>query len=152
MRPKSGKGNWSSKFKFKGKLGLPTTFIFCSFFFLAGFYGSSLLSQDVGGGGGRLRVRARLLETEYTSMPYGETGDDSLTSIPFQNGSNTDGTYDFRECVGLKVKPRKGDGLLFYSLLPNGTIDPLALHGSCPVIEGEKWVATKWIRDQEQED
>lgn len=34
-----------------------------------------------------------------------------------------DGNYDFRECVGLKVKPRKGDGLLFYSLLPNGTID-----------------------------
>jgi hypothetical protein len=23
-----------------------------------------------------------------------------------------------------------------------------SLHGSCPVIKGEKWVATKWIRDQ----
>lgn len=23
-----------------------------------------------------------------------------------------------------------------------------SLHGSCPVIRGEKWVATKWIRDQ----
>ncbi|KAM0970840.1 hypothetical protein ACFX13_019116 [Malus domestica] len=82
MRPKSGKGNWSSKFKFKGILGLPTTLIFCSFFFLAGFFGSSLLSQHVSGGGNRLR--ARLLETEYNSMPYGKTGDDSLTSIPFQ--------------------------------------------------------------------
>lgn len=27
-----------------------------------------------------------------------------------------------------------------------------SLHGSCPVIKGQKWVATKWIRDQEQED
>nr|DAD41450.1 TPA_asm: hypothetical protein HUJ06_015773 [Nelumbo nucifera] len=27
-----------------------------------------------------------------------------------------------------------------------------SLHGSCPVIKGEKWVATKWIRDQEQDD
>ena len=26
-----------------------------------------------------------------------------------------------------------------------------SLHGSCPVSKGEKWVATKWIRDQEQE-
>lgn len=74
------------------------------------------------------------------------------TVFPFENGINMDGTYDFQQCVGLKVKPRQGDGLLFYSLLPNGTIDPTSLHGSCPVIKGEKWVATKWIRDQVQDD
>ncbi|KAK4766787.1 hypothetical protein SAY87_008429 [Trapa incisa] len=74
------------------------------------------------------------------------------TMFPFENGSNMDGSYDFRQCVGLKVKPRRGDGLLFYSLFPNGTIDPTSLHGSCPVISGEKWVATKWIRDQEQDE
>ncbi|KAL2602313.1 hypothetical protein AAZV13_10G219600 [Glycine max] len=49
-----------------------------------------------------------------------------------------------------EVKPRQGDGLLFYSLLPNGKIDKTSLHGSCPVIKGEKWVATKWIDDREQ--
>lgn len=27
-----------------------------------------------------------------------------------------------------------------------------SLHGSCAVIKGEKWVATKWIRDQEQDE
>ena len=31
--------------------------------------------------------------------------------------------YDYRQCVGLKIKPRRGDGLLFYSLFLNGTID-----------------------------
>ena len=44
------------------------------------------------------------------------------------------------------MKPSKGDALLFFSLLPNATTDPLSLHGSCPVIQGEKWSATKWIR------
>lgn len=39
----------------------------------------------------------------------------------------------------------KGDALLFFSLHPDATTDPLSLHGSCPVIEGEKWSATKWI-------
>lgn len=39
----------------------------------------------------------------------------------------------------------KGDALLFYSLHPDATTDSLSLHGSCPVIEGEKWSATKWI-------
>ncbi|PPS19108.1 hypothetical protein GOBAR_AA01418 [Gossypium barbadense] len=68
-----------------------------------------------------------------------------------RNGMSVEG-YDYRQCVGLKVKPRRGDGLLFYSLFLNGTIDPTSLHGSCPVIKGEKWVATKWIRDQQQFD
>ncbi|XP_051127052.1 probable prolyl 4-hydroxylase 9 [Andrographis paniculata] len=74
------------------------------------------------------------------------------TMFPFEDGQNMDTNYDFRKCIGLKVKPRKGDGLLFYSLTPNGTIDPTSLHGSCQVIRGEKWVATKWIRDQDQTD
>ncbi|KDP32045.1 hypothetical protein JCGZ_12506 [Jatropha curcas] len=71
------------------------------------------------------------------------------TMFPFENGFDVDESYDFQKCTGLRVKPRKGDGLLFYSLFPNNTIDPTSLHGSCPVIKGEKWVVTKWIRDQE---
>ncbi|CAI0472080.1 unnamed protein product [Linum tenue] len=68
------------------------------------------------------------------------------TMFPYEDGLKVPG-YDYKQCVGLKVKPRQGDGLLFYSVLPNGTIDKMSLHGSCPVIKGEKWVATKWIRD-----
>ncbi|CAN0906631.1 Probable prolyl 4-hydroxylase 9 [Linum grandiflorum] len=69
------------------------------------------------------------------------------TMFPYENGTKIPG-YDYKQCVGLKVKPRQGDGLLFYNVFPNGTIDKISLHGSCPVIKGEKWVATKWIRDQ----
>ncbi|XP_072980210.1 probable prolyl 4-hydroxylase 4 [Typha angustifolia] len=47
---------------------------------------------------------------------------------------------------GIAVKPRKGDALLFFSLHPDATTDPKSLHAGCPVIEGEKWSATKWIR------
>ncbi|MFS7973768.1 putative procollagen-proline 4-dioxygenase [Helianthus anomalus] len=67
-----------------------------------------------------------------------------------QNDESMSSTYDVEKCNGLKVKPRKGDGLLFYSLYPNGTIDPTSLHGGCAVIKGQKWVATKWIRNQEE--
>lgn len=57
---------------------------------------------------------------------------------------------DYKSCAeGLKVKPLKaGDALLFYSVNPEGTFDKHALHGGCPVHEGTKWVATKWIRDK----
>ncbi|GJN20595.1 hypothetical protein PR202_gb07990 [Eleusine coracana subsp. coracana] len=43
------------------------------------------------------------------------------------------------------VKPVKGDALLFFSLHPDATTDSDSLHGSCPVIAGQKWSATKWI-------
>lgn len=44
-----------------------------------------------------------------------------------QNGLPMDLNYDYQKCVGLKIKPRRGDGLLFYSLFPNGTIDVVSV-------------------------
>eukprot|EP00270_Netrium_digitus_P011014 TRINITY_DN3468_c0_g1_i1.p1 TRINITY_DN3468_c0_g1~~TRINITY_DN3468_c0_g1_i1.p1 ORF type:complete len:325 (+),score=62.34 TRINITY_DN3468_c0_g1_i1:88-1062(+) len=48
---------------------------------------------------------------------------------------------------GVAVKPKKGDALLFFSMKPDATPDPSSLHAGCPVIEGEKWSATKWIHE-----
>lgn len=45
----------------------------------------------------------------------------------------------------MAVKTKKGDALLFFSLHLDANPDTRSLHGSCPVIEGEKWSATKWI-------
>ncbi|KAL8545877.1 hypothetical protein ACS0TY_005843 [Phlomoides rotata] len=68
------------------------------------------------------------------------------TVFPEANDRQVKGD-DWSDCAkqGKAVKPRKGDALLFFSLHPNATTDPSSLHGSCPVIEGEKWAATKWI-------
>ena len=56
---------------------------------------------------------------------------------------------DYKSCDGgLHVQPRAGDALLFWNVHPNATFDKYALHGGCPVKLGEKWVATKWIRDK----
>jgi prolyl 4-hydroxylase len=52
----------------------------------------------------------------------------------------------FSECAmdGLAVKAEKGDAVLFWSLTTAGTLDKGSLHGSCPVISGIKYAATKW--------
>lgn len=47
-----------------------------------------------------------------------------------------------------KYKPRLGDAVLFYSLDPDNSINPRALHGGCPVIKGNKWVITKWLHNR----
>jgi len=45
----------------------------------------------------------------------------------------------------LAVTPKKGDAILFYSQLPDGTIDKNSLHGGCPVLSGTKWAANLWV-------
>ncbi|KAJ8427633.1 hypothetical protein Cgig2_010895 [Carnegiea gigantea] len=78
-----GRGHWSSG----QKLGLPVVVVLCLFFFFVGFFGSTLISQDSSTG----RLRPRLLESTnvdenggFDPLPSGESGDDSITSIPFQ--------------------------------------------------------------------
>ncbi|KAL5705407.1 procollagen-proline 4-dioxygenase [Ranunculus cassubicifolius] len=72
----------------KKKLSLPIVLLFCSAFFLAGFYGSMLLSQDIA----RIRPRSRLLHVDdhdddqmetqqHESITSGDTGDDLIASI-----------------------------------------------------------------------
>ena len=52
---------------------------------------------------------------------------------------------DCGEGAGLKVEPRKGTAIVFYSLTFGGHLDPYSLHGGCPVKEGVKWSANKWV-------
>ncbi|KAK9827628.1 hypothetical protein WJX81_000570 [Elliptochloris bilobata] len=70
------------------------------------------------------------------------------TVFPNSAAKPHEGNASFSTCAqrGVAFKPKKGDALLFYSLLPNGKLDPLSLHGGCPVIRGNKWSATKWMR------
>ncbi|KAL2506320.1 Prolyl 4-hydroxylase 1 [Abeliophyllum distichum] len=49
---------------------------------------------------------------------------------------------------GLSVKPNKGDAVLFWSMGLDGQSDPSSIHGGCEVLSGEKWSATKWMRQR----
>jgi len=49
--------------------------------------------------------------------------------------------------LGLNVTPLRGQALYFGYNRPHP--DSLSLHGGSPVLDGEKWVATKWLRERE---
>ncbi|KAI3594933.1 hypothetical protein D9X30_0250 [Cupriavidus sp. U2] len=50
--------------------------------------------------------------------------------------------------LGLEVAPVKGNAVLFHYKQPDGTLDDRTLHAGLPVESGEKWIATKWLREQ----
>lgn len=51
--------------------------------------------------------------------------------------------------VGVSVTPKKGSAVFFHYGNSQGQVDRLSLHSSIPVVDGEKWVATKWLRESE---
>lgn len=49
--------------------------------------------------------------------------------------------------IGLEVMPQRGHAVFFSYDQPHAST--LTLHGGAPVLAGEKWVATKWLREHE---
>lgn len=61
-------------------------------------------------------------------------------------GEETQGP--FSDCAkGLVAfKPKRGDALLFYDVTPEYKLaDLYSMHTGCPVVEGIKWNAVKWV-------
>lgn len=48
----------------------------------------------------------------------------------------------------FSVSPRKGTAVYFEYFYSDQMLNDLTLHGGAPVVEGEKWVATQWMRKQ----
>jgi prolyl 4-hydroxylase len=66
------------------------------------------------------------------------------TLITYLNTPTKGGGTTFPD-VGVEVAPIKGNAVFFsYDRAHPST---KTLHGGAPVVEGEKWVATKWVRE-----
>lgn len=49
--------------------------------------------------------------------------------------------------IGVQVAPRRGNAVFFN--YPQAHPASRTLHGGEPVVKGEKWIATKWLRERE---
>jgi prolyl 4-hydroxylase len=67
------------------------------------------------------------------------------TLVMYLNDVDAGGSTVFPE-IGLDVLPRKGNAIFFSYADPAGELDRRSLHGGSPVVAGEKWIATKWLR------
>ena len=68
-----------------------------------------------------------------------------LTFLVYLNDDYEDGETTF-PAIGLKVRARAGDGLLFRNATPDGRLDPRSIHAGLPVTSGVKHLASRWIR------
>jgi prolyl 4-hydroxylase len=68
------------------------------------------------------------------------------TLVMYLNEPTRGGGTTFPD-VGLEVAPVRGNAVFFSYDRPHPSTR--TLHGGAPVIEGEKWVATKWLRERE---
>lgn len=67
------------------------------------------------------------------------------TVVMYLNEPVRGGSTTFPD-IGLEVAPVRGNAVFFSYNRPHpGT---MSLHGGAPVLEGEKWVATKWMRER----
>jgi prolyl 4-hydroxylase len=70
-----------------------------------------------------------------------------MTALVYLNDDYEGGETEFTK-IGLKVKGRRGDLLVFGSEGPNGKLDPLSEHAGLPVTRGTKYLASRWIRER----
>ncbi|CAG2141423.1 2OG-Fe(II) oxygenase [Cupriavidus plantarum] len=68
------------------------------------------------------------------------------TLVIYLNSPPAGGATAFPK-LGLEVAPVKGNAVFFSYQLPDGGLDDRTLHAGLPVESGEKWIATKWLRE-----
>lgn len=69
------------------------------------------------------------------------------TLIMYLNDVEAGGSTVFPD-IGLDVLPRRGNAVFFAYSDEEGRLDARTLHGGSPVAAGEKWIATKWLRQR----
>ncbi len=69
------------------------------------------------------------------------------TIITYLNDVEAGGETIFPLC-GWSITPHRGHSLYFESCNLEGEVAPQSLHAGNPVTRGEKWIATKWMRER----
>jgi hypothetical protein len=78
---------------------------------------------------------------------FAEGGQRALTFLLSLNDDYEGGETEF-PVLGERWKGRKGSALFFWSVEPDGKLDPLTLHAGLPPTRGEKWMLSQWIRNR----
>ena len=85
--------------------------------------------------------------TQPTAGSGTGAGNRAATTVVYLNDVSEGGETDFPE-LGQRVRPQAGYAASWRNLHRSGIRDPRSLHTGMPVIAGEKWLSTLWIRER----
>lgn len=74
-------------------------------------------------------------------------GQRTWTAMAFLNAPEEGGHTAFPE-VGVKIAPRAGNVLIWNNMDADGLPNPASLHQGMPVLNGVKYIITKWHRER----
>jgi prolyl 4-hydroxylase len=80
------------------------------------------------------------------SAPHLSQGGQRVATLVMYLNDVIDGGETFFPEVGLSIIPKRGSATYFAYCNSLGQVDPATLHSGAPVVSGEKWIATKWMR------
>ena len=81
-----------------------------------------------------------MIEVDQHAADIGSAQADFLSSIEAELPS-----------LGVTVRPKKGRAVLWWNKAEDGEVDWRSRHIGCPVVEGEKWGAVRWIHHRPME-
>lgn len=92
-------------------------------------------------------------KTHYDYLPENQVKDETggqrvSTFILYLNDVENGGATYFPK-INYSVYPQKGRIVYFEYLNDKNQLNPLTLHSSVPVLEGEKWICVKMMRENE---
>jgi prolyl 4-hydroxylase len=70
-----------------------------------------------------------------------------ITVLIYLNDLHSFGGETYFPYLDLEVEPNEGRALIWYNVYENGLRDRSTFHEARPVLRGEKWIATKWLRE-----
>ena len=94
-----------------------------------------------------LRYRQEQQYRPHTDAVPGLENQRVMTMLVYLNDEFEGGETEFTE-LGITIRPRRGEGLLFRNVDDKGRPEPSLLHAGKPVRNGMKLLASRWIREQ----
>jgi prolyl 4-hydroxylase len=111
-------------------------------------HGEGLQVMRYGAGGEYLPHFDYFEPDEKGSQPHLATGGQRVSTLIMYLDDVEAGGETIFPRIDFSYVPRKGQALYFEYTAPDGSLDPLSLHGGAPVAKGEKWIVTKWMRER----
>jgi prolyl 4-hydroxylase len=85
---------------------------------------------------------------DFFSSTSNATNNNRISTLVMYLNDVDQGGETFFPKLNFSVSPQKGMAVYFEYFYNDKNLNELTLHGGAPIITGEKWVATQWMRRQ----